>query len=298
LAVWLGLGAACGRDAPPTLNGQGLGPLEEPEVRHVERRPWWPLRVSHPTWLVNRQPAPFSSREPEPPRGVERVTYTSSTLTLGAWLALPDGAGPDRPRPAVVYLHGYFGLAAETWDDARRFRDAGLVVLMPMLRGENGHPGDFEMFFGEVDDAAAAARYLAARPEVDPEKVFAFGHSVGGGIAGLLALHPDAPLRETGSCGGVYAASIFNSWRNVVPFDPRDPVEIQLRLLGQNLPDMRRPHVAVVGRRDPILRYAEPVFVEAKRRGAPLSLTLVEGGHFSSLPACIEHFLEVIPGRR
>ena len=36
-----------------------------------------------------------------------------------------------------------------------------------MLRAENGNPGVYEGFYGEVDDAVAAGRFLASLPFVD-----------------------------------------------------------------------------------------------------------------------------------
>ena len=45
------------------------------------------------------------------------------------------------------------------------------------LRGENGQPGAFSMFYDEVEDVLAAAEYLAKLPDVDPARVFVSGHS-------------------------------------------------------------------------------------------------------------------------
>jgi acetyl esterase/lipase len=168
------------------------------------------------------------------------------------------------------------------------------VVLLPMLRGENGNPGHFEMFYGELDDAAAAVRWLAELPEVDPTRVYAFGHSVGGGVAGLLSLVPDLPLVSTASAGGVYVDDIFESWRRIVPFDRDDPTEVRLRLLRPNLRDMQRPHRAYVGKHDGILRFAKKTMRAARRKHAPFSLKVVRGDHFSSLPRAIDAFIHDI----
>jgi dipeptidyl aminopeptidase/acylaminoacyl peptidase len=43
--------------------------------------------------------------------------------------------------------------------------------MTPTLRGENGNPGNFECFYGEVDDVIAAGRYLATLPYVDPKHI-------------------------------------------------------------------------------------------------------------------------------
>lgn len=54
-------------------------------------------------------------------------------------------------------------------------------------RGENGNPGSFEMCYGEVTDAAAALDYLAVQSDMDPARLYAAGHSVGGAIVMLLS---------------------------------------------------------------------------------------------------------------
>ena len=35
--------------------------------------------------------------------------------------------------------------------------------MAPMLRGENGNPGSFELLWGEIDDASAAIVELASK---------------------------------------------------------------------------------------------------------------------------------------
>jgi acetyl esterase/lipase len=251
-----------------------------------------PTVRDQPTKLIRRGPSPARWPEPDPPAGVERVEYRSGDLPLAAWLAVPADRAPDARLPAVVYLHGWFGLRPEVWKDARRFVERGFVVLVPMLRGENGNPGHFEMFYGELDDAAAAVRWLAARPEVDARQVYAFGHSVGGNLAGLLSLVPDLPLVSTASAGGVYTADVFDSWRRVVPFPRHDGAEVQARLLHPNLDRMQRPHHAYVGDQDGILRYAREVARAARESDAPFDLDVVEGDHFSAVRPAIDRFID------
>jgi hypothetical protein len=37
-----------------------------------------------------------------------------------------------------------------SWEDAKPYRDAGFVVMTPMLRGENGQAGAWSYFYDEV----------------------------------------------------------------------------------------------------------------------------------------------------
>jgi acetyl esterase/lipase len=290
--------AGCDADAHRIQAHDELAPLDGPRVKTGSRQPFWTVRRGNPTRLSRRAPAPLEGGEPVLPEGVVRATYASGSLELAAWLAVPPGPARAAPRPAGVYLHGYFGLRADAWPDARRFLDAGFVVMMPMLRGENGNPGDFELFFGELDDAAAAVTWLAARPEVDPKRVYAFGHSVGGGLAGLLTLVPDLPLAGTGSVGGTYSAAVFDEWSAIVPFDRRDELELRMRLLAHNFEDMQRPLLAYVGSSDRTLRWALPLSQAARRRHAPFSLEIVKGDHFTSVPRAIDRFIVAVRKRR
>ena len=119
-------------------------------------------RRGHATRLLVRGPAPQAYKVEPTPAGVERVAYVSGGRQLWGWLALPKEAGA--PVPGIVYAHGGFAFGASDFDDAAAFLDAGFAVFMPTLRGENGNPGHFEFFYGEVDDLGAAVRLLAARP--------------------------------------------------------------------------------------------------------------------------------------
>jgi dienelactone hydrolase len=166
--------------------------------------------------------------------------------------------------------------------------------MTPMLRAENGNPGNFELLLGEVEDAAAAVRWLASRPDVNSERIYAFGHSVGGGVAALLSLRAGLPLRHTGSAGGLYAASVFDDWRDIVPFDPQRAGERELRLLLGNLRWMRHPHIAFLGASDTLLLSREIALRELGGTKTQLRIEVVPGDHFSSLPAAVKAYLRVI----
>ena len=70
-----------------------------------------------------------------PPAGVTEITYSSGNLGLKAWVNQPEA--DNARRPAVLFLHGGFAFDLEDWEMAQPFRDAGFVVMTPMLRGEN-----------------------------------------------------------------------------------------------------------------------------------------------------------------
>ncbi len=142
-----------------------------------------------------------SDRTPaaEPPAGLfvktrfgqgtgERVAYES-----------PPRAGTR--RPAIIWVAGGFdwSIGASAWEEGPRENDQsaaalrpdGLVLMLPALRGNNESAGESECFLGEVDDLIAAWEHLAARPDVDPARIYLGGHSTGGTLALLAAASTD-----------------------------------------------------------------------------------------------------------
>lgn len=276
---------------PPT------GTLADPTAPEGSYLPFLERKTVHVTELRTDAPSPGRFEEGFVPQGATAVRYPSGEHELLAWLFLPPDADADQPVPGLVYLHGAFSLGPKDAAAIRPFVDAGLAVLTPALRGENGNPGRLELLYGEVDDAVAATQWLAAHPRVDGEHVYAVGHSIGGGVAALLALHPEAPVRLTGSVGGLYVPETFQRWSRskgnagLVRFDPFDPAEGTLRTLGPNVRDLAHPHHAYVGDDDPWFHpNAEQVRAEAERFGVPLTVERVPGDHMSSLPAALERF--------
>ncbi|NJK33317.1 MAG: prolyl oligopeptidase family serine peptidase [Deltaproteobacteria bacterium] len=283
-----GLGRSCPSERPAS---------EEPPPPIEERAPYLARRSAHVTRLHERGPSPGNYGELERPPGVLEVTYPSGELQLKAWLARPIGG---YRLPALVYFHGDFAFGADDFEVVRSFVSAGFVVMTPMLRGENGNPGDFELLWGEVDDARAAIEWVAQQPEVDRSRIYAFGHSIGGGVAAMLTLYPELPLRRTGSCGGIYVPETFRRWAasegnaDLVRFDPNDPDETELRVLGPNVAWMVHPHVAYVGQDDPwFLDNGAGVRDRAWSLGKPFDLVMVEGDHMGSLAPALAAFLQV-----
>jgi len=304
LRAWLGIVALtllCGAPAgcrqqepnPPEAEAEALA--SEPSTPYLTRR------SRHETELRERGPAPASYAEAEPPAGVRRVTYPSGELELSAWVRMPSFASAK--APALVYFHGDFAFGPDDMAVVEPFYEAGFVVMTPMLRGENGNPGDFELLWGEVDDGRAAVEWLARQDRVDARRIYAFGHSVGGGVAAMLSLYPELPLRSTGSCGGVYVPETFGRWAKstgnakLVRFDPSDPAEVQLRTLGPNLAWMVHSHVAYVGEDDPwFIDNAAALEAKAWALGKPFELVMVPGDHMSSLEPALAAYLALISG--
>ena len=205
------------------------------DSKSPDSRPFADLRREFHSKLIRHAPSPDHFTLDVPPEGVREISYRSGELELKAWYAVPETPGDK--HPAVVCFHSGHAFGAADFMEAQIFLEAGFAVLTPMLRGENGNPGNFELLLGEVEDAANAIRWIADQPEIDADHIYAFGHSIGGGIAAMLSLQDsDLPLKHSASCGGMYSADVFQAWgREHCPFDPTDEMECRMRLLGSNV---------------------------------------------------------------
>ncbi len=264
-------------------------PEEEPVAK---LKPYLERRKEFQTKLLVKEPAPQEYEPEKPPQGVEEIVYQSGGLKLKAWY---DKRGVrSTPAPALLFFHGGFAFGAEDLEVCKPFRDAGFIILTPMLRGENGNPGYFELFYGEVDDAAAACRWLAEQEGVDKQQIYAFGHSIGGGISSLLSLRDDAPIRHSGSSGGIYPENIASLFRDIVPFDSNVPEEVRLRLLVGNIDQMQHRHFAYIGLADTVLSIGMNQAKKEAEYDSLLTTETIPGDHFSSFRPALLKYLQLI----
>lgn len=148
----------------------------------------------------------------EPPAEIFSVVqYESPIGKMSAYLSKPQEDGVL--VPAILWITGGFppgGADSSAWvpvsadndQSAKAYREAGIVMMYPTLRGSFGNPGVQEGFFGEVDDVLAAADYLSAVPYVDPQRIYIGGHSTGGTLV-LLAAAASNRFRAAISFGPV-----------------------------------------------------------------------------------------------
>jgi acetyl esterase/lipase len=228
-----------------------------------------------------------------PPEGVREIRYDSASGPLKAWFALP----PDNASstyPAVVYLHGGFSFARGDFEQARPFLANGYAVLAPTLRAENGNPGCFEMFSGEVDDVLAAIRWVKAQPMIDKDRVYVIGHSIGGGMSALVCLRPDAGVRSGGAISGLYNEKFILQRKGVAPFDTGNTSEMHRRLFLYQAENLRVPFIFYLESSAYTPGNVAGVEKVAKLAGVPLSAMLITGDHYSIVQDAIPHFIATI----
>ena len=188
----------------------------------------------------------------------------------------PDGSPADQqPGPAILFVHGNAGNIAIHYWLCNFLQDAGFHVLVfdyrdfgrstrthrPLLRAQL------------YDDTNAALDALLARPEVDPDRVGIYGHSLGAVLG--LAVAADRPeVRAVAEVSG------FASWRGIARrrlgwlaswmirpgLDARDSAA----RLGD------RPLLILHGQRDKTIPLGDAYEIERSARGAGVRVELHE----------------------
>jgi len=134
-------------------------------------------------------------------RGVgERGEQLQVPRPDGARLTVELFAAPgEGPHPGVVVLHESFGLNDDIRRIAARFAQAGYVAVAPDLYSHGRRIVCLsrvivDMVSGsvarEIGDIHAAREVLAARPEVDAERIAVAGFCQGGGFALIAGSSP------------------------------------------------------------------------------------------------------------
>lgn len=160
-----------------------------------------PLSRGIPEGIVTAPPpppTPARPQDPTPPYPYEAVDVTVPNAEAGVELAgtltIPEGDGPfpgailvsgsgPQNRDEALMGHRPFLVLAD------HLTRAGIAVLRYDDRGIAGSTGDFSAATSEdfASDALAALAFLAARPEVDAQKVGIIGHSEGGLVGPMAA---------------------------------------------------------------------------------------------------------------
>lgn len=230
---------------------------------------------------------------------IKLIQYTSENRALQALLDTTNIEAGVKKK-AVVFLHGGFSLGYGDIHDCKKFTEKGYIVLAPSYRGENGNPGNYELFMGEVTDAKNAVKWLAEQNFIDKDSIYVFGHSIGGGLSLSLSLDNDIPVVLGGSCAGIYDFNTFEIWfqenENKIPFDFKNELETSLRLPVYHLECMERQHFMYIGKTDEYF-IGDKNYVEKElypEQDLLLEFKEVEGDHFSSLEHSIDAFIKQI----
>ncbi len=122
---------------------------------------------------------------PEPlPAGIEKWP-----LDAGYGLFMPPAKYnviDSPPFPLVIYAHGNAEVAYWSTHRFKPWQAQGYGVLLLEYPGYGGAPG--EPGFDSIRQAVLAAfDHALTMPKIDPDAIVAYGRSMGGGAAGILA---------------------------------------------------------------------------------------------------------------
>jgi fermentation-respiration switch protein FrsA (DUF1100 family) len=239
-------------------------------------------------WLFQERlafPAPRAP-VPDPTRvGVangEQIELVMGDGTkLAGWYMAPvpvgtQHAAPLHPSPALLWFYGNGENIATIWPIVREFQPpnaALLVVDYPGYGGSGGRATEAGMY-GAADAAYAA---LAARPEVDPHRIYVYGRSLGTAAATYTATHHpvaglilESPFTNAGDMAR-HAYRIFPSFI----------VRLSLDNLGR-IKQVRCPVLLFHGTGDRLVPLEMGMQVAAAAAG-PVELVLLQGsGHNES----------------
>ena len=187
---------------------------------------------------------------PELARVAEPVTLTSRTGVQIAGRFVPGAS-----RATIILSHGYGGGQDEMLPYASFLHRAGYSVFTYDMRNRGGSGGDaITLGALEQEDLLCIIDYLAARPDVDPERIGAFGGSLGASTS-ILAAARDQRIKAV-VADGPFAdvASVIDTGFSAyigLPAFPFSPVTVRIAewRTGQRVADVRP--VTVVGRISP-----------------------------------------------
>jgi dipeptidyl aminopeptidase/acylaminoacyl peptidase len=207
-------------------------------------------RKNFKTTLTRQESAQEPVEQP-PPNVFQLVSYDAPLGKNAAYLT-PDPKD-NAKHPAIVWITGGdCNTIGDVWspvtpdDDqtAAAYRQAGIVMMFPSLRGGNQNPGVREGFLGEVDDVLAAANYLAQQPYVDPQRIYLGGHSTGGTLVLLVSECSDR-FRAVFSFGPVDVVSGYGQEFN--PYNLAMKIEVEMRSPAFWLSGIKSPTFVVEG---------------------------------------------------
>lgn len=211
---------------------------------------------------------------------VQNVTYRSGDAKVQMFVARPAGRASDAKLPAVILSHGG---PFSAWTDGFSFRwhpallaARGYVVAMPNFRGSTGFGQEFaDAILGNhgekpAADTIAAADWLVAHANVDPQRIALAGGSYGGYLTALLTGLSDRFTAAVVHAGVYDIGAQFASdshWTRPSAYGDApwtDPVRLNAWSPSRLVPSMNTPTLILHGEMD----YRVPVTQGINLHGA------------------------------
>lgn len=201
------------------------------------------------------------------------LAYDDVTLETSDGIRVHGWFVPGASSRVLLYFHGNAGNISHRLHSIRQFHDLGLSVFIIDYRGY-GRSGGKPTETGLYRDAEAAWKYLTEERGVAAGDIIAFGRSLGGSVASLLAAER-APL-------ALIVESSFTSVPDIgQEAYPWLPVRWLSRFRHATLEHVARsslPVLVIHSRDDEIIpfHHGEAIFAAA---GEPKTFLELRGGH-------------------
>jgi dienelactone hydrolase len=222
--------------------------------------------------------SPLSSSPGASRPDTEALSLPTSGGGVDAWYVPAAGQRGPRSSPAAVVFHGNAEFAVDLVGWFAPLTDLGVAALYveyPGFAGSAGKPSEASI----LEVAAAGYDWLIARPDVDPERVFAIGRSLGAGVAaGLTRERPLAALVLWSPFVSVGYMALRRY--GLPPFLARDRYDTR-----EALSVYPSPVLLFHGRQDPVIPYRHSTIL-TRVRGA--ELVTWECGHNDCPPTASE----------
>jgi uncharacterized protein len=193
--------------------------------------------VSHPMSIIAMRSGEYPGSEVTIVRELDRglnyrryyAYYLSEGLKIYALLTIPNAEPPAGGFPAIVFNHGY--IPPNVYRTTERYlayvdelAKAGYVVFRIDYRGHDQSEGEPTGAYGnpgyqiDVLNAAASIKQL---PEVNPERIGMWGHSMGGYLT-LRSMVISKDIKAGVIWAGVVASypEMLYNWRRTGSFTP------------------------------------------------------------------------------
>jgi dipeptidyl aminopeptidase/acylaminoacyl peptidase len=188
------------------------------------------------------------------PGTLTEVTATAADGTpLRAWLALPAAAGPDRPAPLLLWIHGGPLHSWNSWSwrwNPWLLVARGYAVLLPDPALSTGYGSEMIRrgwgAWGRAPytDLMTITDAALARPDLDADRTAAMGGSFGGYMANWVAGHTDR-FRGIVSHAGLWALDQFGPTTDAAYYWRRE--------MTPQMSTANSPHLSVDAIRTPML---------------------------------------------
>ena len=272
--------------------------FDVPDVPRLAKHDYASVRRHFRTKLLQKGPAPDKYEPLTAPADAEKIFYRSGyggELELAAWVSRYKRE--RTARPAVLFLHGGNAMGVGHWNLMGPYIDAGFVVLMPSVRGENGQAGNFSGFYDEVDDVLSAADRLAHLPGVDANRLFIAGHSIGGTLTMLASMSTHKFRAAAPISGNPDAFRFFNRYPQDIRFDDDNTHEFEVRTALCYAQSFKCPVRVVHGTDESHFNDRAGLLASrARSGGVRIETDTAKGGHTSALPEEIEQSIRFFHG--